>query len=129
MLFRSITNGMTKEESLESDRHGYQVATAAQLGKQNRDRGFIKYDWLPKMNAPIFTAAEGNIRNAEDPPESDFTYGSVPNSNIQVTGPYLDSYNYHTAILGVTGSGKTELAFDVIRHALKIGRASCRERV
>jgi uncharacterized protein len=26
---------------------------------------------------------------------------------------------YHTAILGVTGSGKTELAFDLLRHAVK----------
>jgi len=38
-----------------------------------------------------------------------------------VGGPFFDFLDYHTAILGVTGSGKTELAFDLIRHVLSRG--------
>ena len=30
----------------------------------------------------------------------------------------MEAMDHHTAILGVTGTGKTELAFDLMRHAL-----------
>jgi hypothetical protein len=43
----------------------------------------------------------------------------VPHTAINVVGEFADMLEYHTAILGVTGSGKTELAFDLLRYALK----------
>jgi len=54
-IFYQITHGINKEESLETERHGYQLAKAAQLGVLNKEFGFVKYDWVPVMNSPIFT--------------------------------------------------------------------------
>jgi DNA helicase HerA-like ATPase len=44
--------------------------------------------------------------------------GHVPNSKIPVRACFSDMIEYHTAILGVTGTGKTELTLDIIRHSL-----------
>ncbi len=45
--------------------------------------------------------------------------GRIPHFKAGVFARYKDLSEYHTAILGVTGTGKTELAFDVIRQALR----------
>lgn len=116
-VYYQITAGITIEENLEGDKHGYQIALASQLGILDAE-GFHKYDWLPNMNAPIFTLTDdakvvGEVGNAED-----LYFGVLPKSKIPVTGNFVKNFNYHTAILGVTGSGKTELAFEIIRHSV-----------
>ena len=118
-VYYQITEGTTFEESLETDRHGYQIATASQLGILDAERGFEKFAWLPAMNTPVFSLPEGFGDDAVCAKPSDFVYGVVPHTHIKVTGAFADMMEYHTAILGVTGTGKTELAFDLLRHALK----------
>lgn len=120
-VYYQVLTGETKEESFKSDEHGFQVATAAQLGMLTPHVGFSKYDWLPAMNAPVFTSTPGHPVDVPAVTEGDFTLGLIPNSGIRVGGDFVSEYSYHTAILGVTGSGKTELAFDLIRHALAGG--------
>lgn len=117
-VFYQITSGLTREEAMESDRHGFQVAVAAQLGVLDRIAGFKKYDWLPTMNTPVFSEPDTFGAGIKFGKKEDFWYGCVPNSNMKVTGDFQGSFDHHTAILGVTGSGKTELAFDLIRHAI-----------
>jgi hypothetical protein len=119
-VYYQITGGLTREESLESDRHGFQVAIAVQLGVPDPQKGFAKHSWLPPMNTPVFSEPEdfGRDRPVAD---GDFVFGKIPGTEMQVGGPFVKFMDHHTAILGVTGSGKTELAFDLIRHALANG--------
>jgi uncharacterized protein len=119
-VYYQIIEGETREETLESDRHGYQVVTAMQLGTFDPRHGFQKFAWLPWMNALVFL--EAPTFGAElEVPAGDFHYGNMPGSNVKVGGPFFESLDHHTAILGVTGSGKTELAFDLIRHSVARG--------
>ena len=120
-VFYQVTDGYTKEESLESDRHGFQVAVATQLGVIDDQHGFKQYEWLPAMNTPVFAEAAGFGVDLKTTNEEDFVFGHVPKSKIKVGGPFRGSLDHHTAILGVTGSGKTELAFDLIRDTLSRG--------
>lgn len=120
-VYYQVTNGITTEEPLESDRHGYQVARASQLGTPSIESGFAKYDWFPQMNEPVFTFGNDDSKWGNEVPESDFIYGTVPNSSFSVSGNFVENFNHHTALLGVTGSGKTELAFDLIRHSVEKG--------
>ncbi len=53
-VFYQITEGTTREEALQSDRFGFQCATAAQIGILDPAEGFLKCDWLPTMNSPVF---------------------------------------------------------------------------
>jgi hypothetical protein len=117
-IYYQLTGGMTKEEGLEADRHGYQMAEASQLGTLDREKGFQKFSWLPTMNTPVFTVPKDFGKDLIEVKKSDFIYGTVPGTKIDVIGQFADMLEYHTAILGVTGSGKTELAFDLLRYAL-----------
>jgi len=117
-IYYQITEGLTREESLQTDRHGFQFALAAQLGVLTTDSGFAKYPWLPAMNTPVFCESEEFGADTSAAKDGDFIYGRIPGTQIKVGGPFSDFLDYHTAILGVTGSGKTELAFDLIRYVL-----------
>ncbi len=121
LVYYQITEGTTKEEPLESNKHGFQIATASQLGLLDNERGFSKYEWLPAMNTPVFAVAESFGDDSEIVKEGDFTYGNVPGTKLKIGGAFADILEYHTAILGITGSGKTELAFDLIKHAVNAG--------
>lgn len=119
-VYFQITNGLTYEENLEGDRHGFHIGVAAQLGVLDNVNGFLKYDWVPDMNSPLFCSKQSDQQlNAAQ--IGQFGYGKIPYSEISVCGDFLNNYNHHTAILGVTGSGKTELAFDLIKHAVTNG--------
>lgn len=118
-VYYQVTEGFTKEEILEGDRDGYQMAFASQLGVLDPDNGFEKTDWLPAMNSPVFTVPAEFVSDKMSNSSDDFKYGCVPGTALSVVGQFADMMEYHTAILGVTGSGKTELAFDLIRYALK----------
>lgn len=93
---------------------------AAQLGALDEEGGFVKHSWVPTMNTPVFwddtQLATGSVRK-----QGDFVYGTLPGTRIEIGGPFADVMDHHTAILGVTGTGKTELAFDLIRHVLQAG--------
>ncbi|MCF8036144.1 MAG: DUF87 domain-containing protein [Desulfobacteraceae bacterium] len=117
-VYYQITSGETSEESFAGDKHGYQVAVAVQLGTLEEGEGFKKYDWLPSMNTPVFAASPDHPLDINAIREGEFCLGNIPMSEIKVGGDFYAGYNYHTAILGVTGSGKTELAFDLIRHSV-----------
>jgi len=118
-VYFQITNGATREESFHENRHGFQYAVATQLGFLNDDGAFQKHPWLPNMNTAVF-AEEGDFAGrAHLARESDFVFGSLPGSSVRVGGPFLKHLDHHTAILGVTGSGKTELGFDMLRHAVQ----------
>jgi len=120
-VFYQITEGITREEVLEADRHGFQVAIATQLGRFEKGKGFVKHDWLPAMNTAVFAVSEGSGQDLKLFEDQDFVFGTIPGTSLKVGGPLTEFTEFHTAILGVTGSGKTELAFDVIRECVKQG--------
>ena len=101
--------------------HGFQYAAATQLGVLTPDSGFIKHNWVPVMNTPVFWDATELETSKSAVQTGDFVFGAVPGTKISIGGPLVDAMDHHTAILGVTGTGKTELAFDMIRHVLQAG--------
>ena len=120
-IYYQISAGTTIEENLDGDKHGYQIAYASQLGTLESGE-FKKFDWLPNMNAPVFSLIDDTVDIiGEAPNPNDFQFGKLPKSNIPVVGDFVGNFNFHTAVLGVTGSGKTEFAFDLIRHSVSSG--------
>lgn len=116
--YYQVLDGQTCEETFNGDKHGHHVATAVNLGMLIPEQGFVKTEWIPLMNVPVFTAASSSPVDFKCVKEGEFVIGQIPHSKIDIGGDFLEDYNYHTAILGVTGSGKTELAFDLIRHSI-----------
>ncbi len=115
-----VTMASTREESLEAQRLGSQVAQAGQLGRLDESHAIPKYGWLPTVNAPVFLAS-GTYGKDLKPEDGPFKYGVVPGTSRSVTGDFIGGLCYHTAILGVTGSGKTEMAFRLMEHCASQG--------
>lgn len=117
-VFYQILDAHTAEENFDQNPRGTHIVNAVQLGCYSPEAGFTKYGWLSTMNTPVFWA------KARDFPApflkaGEFVIGSVPSTNIGVTANIDDLVQFHTAVLGVTGTGKTELALDIVREAVK----------
>lgn len=72
------------------------------------------------MNALVFKLA-ADAEHAIILAAGEFTLGTIPGTKMQVKASLPDLIGYHTAILGVTGTGKTELVLDLIREAVSQG--------
>ncbi|MBO9434036.1 DUF87 domain-containing protein [Ruegeria sp. R13_0] len=119
-IFYQIVGAETYEENFDQNPRGTHIVKASQLGVYSPDDGFTKYTWLPSMNTPLFSAGS---RQFDDPVVGDreFPIGTVPSTNVQAVARIDELVEYHTAVLGVTGTGKTELALDVVRQAVARG--------
>lgn len=117
-VYYQVNSALTSEETLSSNRIGVQLAVATQLGHLKDDEGFSRSTWLPPMNAPVFAVTAEQSSPATAIIDGDLTLGFLPHTEIAFGGPFERDFNFHTAIIGATGTGKTELAFDIIRHAL-----------
>lgn len=119
-IFYQIIGAETFEENFDQNPRGTHVVKAMQLGIYDASTGFTKFTWLPSMNTPLFSAG---ARQFDTPilADGEFPIGKVPSTNIEAVAKIDDLVKYHTAVLGVTGTGKTELALDVVREAVKQG--------
>lgn len=119
-IFYQIVGAETFEESFDQNPRGTHIVVAAQLGIYSAEQGFTKFTWLPPMNAPLFSV---DSRQFEVPviAEREFAIGKIPSTNIDVIVRLDDLIEYHSAVLGITGTGKTELALDVVREAVAQG--------
>ncbi len=78
------------------------------------DGKFHRAGWLPSINTPVFGVDSTLTGDGE---QKGFFLGHVSGTQLELRGNFVGRLESHTAILGATGSGKTELAFDLIRHA------------
>lgn len=119
-VFYQILDAETSEESFENNPRGIQIVKAAQVGMYDSTKGFVKYPWLPKMNSPLFSADALTFPQPVST-SREFVIGKLPAANLEVLANIDDLVEYHTAILGVTGTGKTELSLSLIREAISKG--------
>lgn len=118
-IYYQILEANTKEEDFSSNPLGIHIATAAQIGYRDAAHSFRSFPWLPEMNQPLFLAKE--LAPEKGPAEGDFFIGRVPSTEFPVAASVKDLVEFHTAVLGMTGKGKTELALEIIRNALAQG--------
>lgn len=126
-IFYQINAVEASEESFDRNPLGRQIVTATQLGYPKEEGGFQWYSWAPEMNTPVFVPTKEELRgevadqDQEEEDEESLVLGQVPETNINIKADFDSLAGYHTAVLGTTGMGKTELVFDIIRHGLDRG--------
>lgn len=113
-----IIEGRTKIESLENkNQTDLIVGEAVQLGKWNYDKcQFEKHGWVPSINTPIYIASAIDETSIND---DEYVVGHLPNTNYPVILNKSLAITHHTAIVGVTGTGKSVFARNLIREFLK----------
>jgi hypothetical protein len=119
-VYYQILDAVTEEESFVKNPFGMHIVSAAQLGAYDPKEGFEKFSWLPNMNQPLFLVPEDEMPK-QVLGKNEFIIGKIPRTNFGVPVVLNDLIEYHTAILGITGTGKTELALDIVRNALDRG--------
>jgi uncharacterized protein len=114
-ILYQVIEGTTKIELLENkNQTGLIIAEAIQLGTwNNATLRFEQYGWVPGINTPIYLAT-----NIDEVPleQSEYIIGSIPGTNYPVIINKEVAITHHTAILGVTGSGKSVFVRNLIKQ-------------
>lgn len=115
-IFYQVVEGITTIEHLESkNESGFISGEAIQLGEwQDGDLSFVKYGWVPNVNTPIFLAETSFTINQYAYPE--YQLGVIPGTNLPSVINLHDAVSHHMALIGVTGSGKSFLAREIINQ-------------
>jgi uncharacterized protein len=116
VLFQIVNGRLAVEASVDGSDRSFTKGDAQQLGTWNpQQAGFEAVGWVVPENAPVVHATE---RQPTLPPAETLAslhqVGTIPNSPFPAFVNVDDLVLYHSAILGVTGSGKTYLALSLI---------------
>lgn len=125
-LFYQVINGSTEKELLEArNEMGFIKGEATQLGEWQNDKlSFQKFGWVPSINTPLFKADTADIT------VSDYDYplyklGIIPGTSLPSVINLSEAISHHIALLGVTGSGKSFLAHEIIKELQKDTKVVC----
>jgi uncharacterized protein len=117
-VYYQVFNGIIDEEQTVSDSvRAFVEGEAEQVGYWDDARGgFGTHDWVARERAPVFMVGE-----TEPPPPyaanvTEITIGKIPNSNFLVYIDVHDLVLYHAAVLGITGSGKSFLTYQIVEE-------------
>jgi hypothetical protein len=94
--------------------------TAGQLGLWNANNAmFDIIDWVPSAGELVVVSQGEGVSTT--PPTGRCLVGCVPNSQFPVHVHISDTITHNTALIGVTGSGKSYLAFHLIEAYIQAG--------
>lgn len=117
-----VTDARIGEETFENNPGGKQLVEAPQLGRVSADGTFTSDRWLPAMNTPVVSlAGDESGARLESASEGQLALGHVPRTRFGIALDIEQAAEFHAAILGVTGTGKTELALSTIAAAVSAG--------
>ena len=109
-----IINVETVNESVEgSNKQGGKTITAQQIGFWKGDQQkFEDTGWVPEMNTPVFIESS----DEEIPPRAGDNYriGVIPKSKYPVYINFEETVSHHLAIIGKTGTGKSQMAAQIV---------------
>jgi hypothetical protein len=116
--YYQIVSATISERTLEEGNSAQSVkVTAGQLGLWNASRAcFEPIDWVAPAGELVFVSEGDNLDSTL--PDGVVVVGHVPGSRFPVHVNISDSVTHNSALLGVTGSGKSYLAFHLIEAYL-----------
>ena len=119
--YYQIVSATIDQASLDEGNASQSVRVAAgQLGCWEAARAsFAPIDWVAPAGELVAVSGGAGISNT--PPEGRCLVGHVPNSTFPVHVHVSDTITHNTALIGVTGSGKSYLAFHLIEAYLDAG--------
>lgn len=110
-----IVQGITKNELLANkNESSFIIGEAVQLGEWNSNtRKFEQFGWVPSVNTPVFLAS---AIEKTDISKDEYIIGYIPGTNYPAIINKQYAVTHHTAILGITGSGKSVFARNLINQ-------------
>lgn len=121
VFYQVVSAKIVEETTDEGNLIQYINVEAAQLGLWNdTKKEFYPFDWVPPSGQLVQKAREIEIDLTNLTNEYSVV-GKVPNSNFPVHVNLEDIVTHNTAIIGVTGSGKSYLSFHLIEALVEKG--------
>jgi len=116
-VFYQVIEGITKIEQLENKNEtGLIIGEAIQLGIwEHQKTKFEPFGWVPEINSPVYIASQVDNVNVEN---DELKIGDIPDTNFPVIINKNLALTHHTAIIGVTGTGKSIFSRNLIREYL-----------
>jgi len=116
-VFYQVIEGITKIEQLENKNEtGLIIGEAIQLGTWEKEKvRFNPFGWVPEINSPVYIASQ--IENI-DAVVDELTIGHIPDTNFPVIINKNLALTHHTAVIGITGSGKSIFSRNLIKEFL-----------
>lgn len=127
-VFYQVFDGVVEEEAgFKDSGRAFVEGEAEQVGYWDNERGgFETHDWVARERALVYLADRDEPAPAYALKNDEFQIGTIPDANYPVILNISDLVLYHTAVLGVTGSGKSFLAYNIIEtSALKGIKVIC----
>lgn len=114
-IIYQVVNARVDTQALERKNEAdFVVGEAFQLGYWNAVSGFFEtFGWVPAARTPMFKAAD--VPKPDLGP-SEIELGCVPGSSFPVLLDKATAMSHHTAILGVTGVGKSVFSRHLVRQ-------------
>lgn len=117
VVYQIIEGRTIIEQLANKNQTGYIIGEAIQLGTwDNSSSRFEKFGWVPIINTPIYLVTPLSEVKLE---EDELLIGNLPNTNYPVILNKDLAITHHTAIIGVTGTGKSVFSRNLIREFIK----------
>ena len=125
-LFYQVIGGSTEKERLEArNETGLIVGSAIQLGEWCKESfSFQKFGWLPTINTPVFKTDASDI-DVDKFSYPNYQLGLIPGTKLPSVIDLHEAIGHHTSFLGVTGSGKSFLAREIIKEIQQDTKVIC----
>lgn len=117
MQFQIFDALIDEEATVDQSGRSYTTGLAEQVGVWSKDRrGFESHDWIARERSLVLAIDETYEVDGYEVNEREIQVGEVPKSRFPVFLNIDDWVLFHTAILGVTGAGKSFLTYQVIEE-------------
>lgn len=119
--YYQIVSATIAEEKLDEENVSQSVrVSAGQLGKWVANMAsFSPIDWVAPAGELVVVSDGSGVLTTQ--PEGRCLIGHVPNSQFPVHVHVSDTVTHNTALIGVTGSGKSYLAFHLVEAYIDAG--------
>ena len=114
-VFYQVIDGALHEEVMDSNPKGKKILSARKIGYY-KDNRFVFEPTIPNMNSRVhILSKDSTYKNNIN------MLGYVPNTSIPIMYNATKLLNFHCAILGTTGTGKTILSLEIIENLMSNG--------
>lgn len=121
VYYQVTSANITEQNAIDGNFTRSVLVTANQLGIwQETDLRFEQFPWIPPSGHLIYQLSDDNTGEFVIP-NNKIIIGNIPNSRFPVLAKIDDLVTHNTAIIGITGSGKSYLAFHLIESVMSLG--------
>lgn len=116
-VFYQIINAMNLIEAIDSkSENGRIIGYATQVGVYDKEtQTFDKYGWVPPLNSLLYKAKSESVDLGNKRSDEELLIGYMKGLEAPLLVNAEELVTHHTAILGVTGRGKSVFARQLIK--------------